>query len=165
MIAAISSAVCLVLALALPETPAWLVSKGRLDQARKSICLIRSIPTSEMSSNVYINDEISRISAQISSRNIRTTESIFSMLRKPEVYKPLAIINAFFAFQQFSGLFVVVVYAKRFATEANVQIDPNLCTVLIGSARVLATLLVGNVMDSLGRKVPSIFSAVGKIQY
>lgn len=146
----------------LPETPAWLISKGRLEKARKSICTVRSIPISEANSNIHVNEEISRISGQISSKNIRNKDSITTMLRQPEVYKPLAIINAFFAFQQFSGIFVIVVYASSFAVAANVQIDPFLCAILIGGARVLATFLVGYVMDSLGRKIPSLFSAIGK---
>lgn len=34
-------------------------------------------------------------------------------LRKPELYKPLTIMMTFFAFQQFSGIFVIFVYAAQ----------------------------------------------------
>ena len=53
-------------------------------------------------------------------------------LRKPEMYKPLAIIMTFFGFQQLSGIFVVIVYASKISVEAGVTLDPFLCTVLIG---------------------------------
>lgn len=164
MVSAISAVFCifsLVIVFILPESPAWLVSKGRLQKARKSICTIRSIPMDEMSSNIHINEELSRLSLQISSRNVRSRDNVFSLFKKPEVYKPMAIINAFFAFQQLSGIFVVVVYASRFAVESGVALDPFLCTVLIGLARVVATLMVGILLDKLGRKIPTIFSGVG----
>lgn len=82
-------------------------------------------------------------------------------LKKPEVYKPLAIIIGFFGIQQFSGIFAMIAYATKFAVEAGVTIDPFLCTVLIGVARVLATVLVGYILDKWGRKPPSIFSGIG----
>lgn len=164
MVSGISAGFCvfsLAIVFVLPETPAFLVAKGRLEKARKSICKIRSIPMEEMGSNIHINEELSRLSLQISSRNVRSRDNVFSLFKKPEVYKPLAIINAFFAFQQFSGIFVVVVYATKFAVESGVAIDPFLCTVLIGLARVLATFMVGALLDKLGRKIPTIFSGIG----
>lgn len=104
-----------------------------------------------------------RFEDQINSRNSSGNDSLWGTLRRPEIYKPLAIINAFFAFQQFSGTFVIVVYAAQFAEEAGTGIDKFLCTVLIGIARVIATIILAYfILDRYGRKPPSIFSGVGK---
>lgn len=104
-----------------------------------------------------------RLHNQIISQNMTTaTESLWSALKRPEIYKPLTIINAFFAFQQFSGTFAVIVYASKFAQEADVAIDPYLCTVFIGVARVVATIMVAYILDSLGRRPPTLFSGIGK---
>lgn len=71
----------------------------------------------------------------------------------------MAIINAFFAFQQFSGTFVIIVYATQFASDG---IDKFLVTVLIGFSRVIATLILAFfILDKYGRKPPSIFSGIG----
>lgn len=67
----------------------------------------------------------------------------------------------FFAFQQFSGIFVIIVYGAKFAIEAGVSINPMLCTVFIGITRVVTTLLMGFVSDKYGRKPPAIVSGIG----
>lgn len=110
-----------------------------------------------------LNEELQRFHDQINSRNSGGSESLAATLKRPEIYKPLVIINAFFAFQQFSGTFVVVVYATQFATEAGSEIDKFLATVLIGLSRVVATLILAYfILDKYGRKPPSIFSGIGK---
>lgn len=101
-----------------------------------------------------------RMHDQIISRNSSSAGGLWSNLKRPEVWKPLAIINAFFAFQQFSGTFVIIVYATRFASDG---IDKFLVTVLIGLARVVATVILAYfILDKYGRKPPSIFSGVGE---
>jgi hypothetical protein len=89
-----------------------------------------------------LNEELQHFHDQINSQNSAGNESLAATLKRPEIYKPLAIINAFFAFQQFSGTFVVVVYAAQFASEAGSGIDKFLATVLIGASRVIATVIL-----------------------
>lgn len=105
-----------------------------------------------------------RMHDQIVARNLSSgPEGLWATLKRPEIYKPLAIINSFFAFQQFSGTFVIVVYATKFAEEAGAGIDKFLCTVLIGLARVIATIILAYfILDKYGRRPPSIFSGIGK---
>lgn len=165
------------------------MSKGRNDDARKSLAYIRAIKSNgtvegcfsyfpinfhssafhtnaftELFSNASLNAEMERMHEQIISRNSSTgPEGLWSTLKRPEIYKPLAIINAFFAFQQLSGTFVIVVYATTFAVQAGTDIDPFLCTVLIGVSRVVATIILAYfILDRYGRKPPSIFSGIGE---
>jgi hypothetical protein len=102
-----------------------------------------------------------RMHNQIVSRNSSSGQGgIWKTLKRPEIWKPLAIINAFFAFQQFSGTFVIIVYATQFSSDG---IDKFLVTVLIGFSRVIATLILAFfILDKYGRKPPSIFSGVGE---
>lgn len=82
-------------------------------------------------------------------------------LKQPELYKPLSIMIAFFAFQQFSGIFVIFVYAAQFSRDAGVSIDPLLSAVYIGLTRVVTTLLMAYISDKFGRKPPAFFSGFG----
>lgn len=93
-------------------------------------------------------------------RHALKNESIWSNMLKSEVYRPTLIIIGFFAFQQLSGIFVVVVYAAKFSTEVGVAIDPFLCVVYIGIVRVVAGVIIGLLLDHLGRKPPTIYSSV-----
>ncbi|CAG9803435.1 unnamed protein product [Chironomus riparius] len=161
-ISAIFSIFTLGLIYFMPESPSWLISRGRTDEARKALAYIRAIKHDELYTSEILNEEMQRFYDQINSRNNCENDSLWSILKRPEIYKPLAIINAFFAFQQFSGTFVVVVYASQFAEEAGSGIDKFLCTVLIGIARVIATIILAYfILDRYGRKPPSIFSGIG----
>lgn len=110
-----------------------------------------------------IDDEMDTLVANTSKFKGRNMckENKWTTLQKPEVYKPLILMIVFFTFQQFSGIFVIIVYAARFSTEAGVNIDPFLCAVFIGLTRVCTTPLLGYIMDKFGRKPPCIFSGIG----
>lgn len=87
-------------------------------------------------------------------------ESFLTNLLKPEVYRPILIVIGFFAFQQTSGIFVVVVYAAKFATDVGVSMDPFLCVVYIGIVRVIAGTIIGLGLDHSGRRPPTIYSSI-----
>lgn len=125
------------------------------------------MPFTELFSNASLNAEMEQMHEQIVSRNSSSMQDGFwATLKRPEIYKPLIIINAFFAFQQFSGTFVIVVYATQFAAEAGAGIDKFLCTVFIGLSRVLATIILAYfILDKYGRKPPSVFSGIGKLSF
>lgn len=69
----------------------------------------------------------------------------------------------FFAVQQFSGIFVILVYTAQFSIEAGVVFDAFLSTVLVGVTRCATTVLVGFVSDKFGRKSIAIVSAAGML--
>lgn len=160
-IAALFTIVSLVLTLPLPETPTFLVGRSDLTEAEKSLRKLNCIRDNE-ETPAKINEEIKNLVQNLSnSSSDNLTEGKLDILKRPEVYKPLTIMISFFAFQQFSGIFVIIVYGTKFAVEAGVTIDPFLCTVFIGLTRVLTTVLMGYVSDEFGRKPPAIFSGIG----
>lgn len=97
---------------------------------------------------------------QSESRHARKGETLLDNIQKPEVYQPIAIMIGFFAFQQLSGIFVVVVYAAKFASSTGISMDPFLCVVYIGIARVVAGMLIGLLLDRFGRCKPTMYSGV-----
>lgn len=113
-------------------------------------------------SDLRIDAEIQKIEA---SRNISSEQQSlllkFKEFGKPELYQPFLIMTAFFAVQQFSGLFVILVYTAQFSIEAGVVMDAFLSTVIIGVIRCATTVLVGFASDKFGRKPMAIVSAVG----
>lgn len=70
---------------------------------------------------------------------------------------------AFFAVQQFSGIFVILVYAAQFSIEAGVVVDAFLSTVFVGVIRCATTVLAGFVSVRFGRRPMSIASAIGML--
>lgn len=113
-------------------------------------------------SDYQIEREIEELVENVSKSSASgTKDSKWRELRKPELYKPLSIMITFFAFQQFSGIFVIFVYAAKFSVHAGVEIDPLLSAVYLGLTRVLTTIIMAFISDRFGRKPPGIFSGIG----
>lgn len=70
---------------------------------------------------------------------------------------------SFFFIQQFSGIFVIFIYAAQFSLEAGVTMDEFLSTVVMGVIRCVTTVLVAFAADKFGKKPLAIWSAVGML--
>lgn len=87
--------------------------------------------------------------------------AVWREFAKPELYKPFLIMISFFAIQQFSGIFVIFIYAARFSIEAGVAMDEFLSAVIIGVIRCVTTVIISFASDRYGRKPLAVFSASG----
>lgn len=144
----------------IPETPSWLVSKARVAEAERSLKLFRGLAPKGNHITPECKAELDLLTEKHLASSSNGTETLLQKFVMPEFYKPLGIMVGFFAFQQFSGLFVLIVYAVKFSMEAGVVIDPFLCAVYIGIVRIVGTLVMGVVMDRFGRRLPAMFSGV-----
>jgi hypothetical protein len=106
--------------LLLRESPLWLVSKGR-DRGQSDL-KAASDPTER-------------------DNCVRKT-GLLRTLRLPQVWKPLFVLNAYFFFQQFSGIYVVVYYAVDIVLQAGVSVDEYVCAVLLGVVQLVAGVAV-----------------------
>lgn len=110
--------------------------------------------------NPELQGEIDILIRQSETRHESKAGNFFVSIMQPEVYRPISIMIGLFAFQQLSGIFVVVVYAAKFATSAGISMDPFLCVVYIGIIRVVAGIAIGLFLDKLGRRKPTMYSAI-----
>ncbi|XP_058060057.1 facilitated trehalose transporter Tret1-like [Anopheles bellator] len=158
-ICGIFTVVSLLTVLPLPESPSWLVSKKRMIKAERCLKVVRAI---KEDNHPEIRAELDALEDNIARfRSSQTKKSKIDQLKKPEVYKPLAIMCTFFFFQQFTGIFVIIVYAASFSIEAGVAIDPFLSAVFVGLTRVVTTVLMSFISDKFGRRPPALFSGFG----
>ena len=139
-----------VVAWLLPESPVWLAGRGRTAEAEASFLRLRgtNMPRHELD-------------ALMENRQVNSRRATLSDLLRPEVWKPLLILNTFFLFQQLSGVYVIVFYAIDIAKEAGVQTDAYLLSVLIGATRLLCTMAVSYATVRFGRRPLSLLSGVG----
>ncbi|XP_055839746.1 facilitated trehalose transporter Tret1-2 homolog isoform X2 [Episyrphus balteatus] len=149
----------LILTFLIPESPTWLIVKDRLEESRKSLRFFRGLRNAPYSTE--FEHEFSVLQKSLALADGEHTPHFWEAIRAPEVYKPLLIMIGFFACQQFSGIFVVVVYAVQISIEAGVTIDPILCAMLVAFIRVPTTFAVGLVLDRWGRRPPAMFSGLG----
>lgn len=108
-----------------------------------------------------IQAEFNSLQKHIQSTSGLDQPTFWQALKYPEVYKPFLILFGLFSFQQLTGIVVVIVYAVQISTEAGVTIDPFLCAVLIGLARLVTTCPMGIILEKWGRRPAGLVSAFG----
>jgi hypothetical protein len=145
----------------LPESPVWLLSRGRVREAEASIRYIRSVRTGEpLPESLQHELDAMMPSSERLDRSSRWKDTV-AFLKRPEAYKPLLIFNAFFFFQQFSGIFVVIMYAVTIVREMGVHVDGYLVTVLIGVSRLVMSVVISYASRRCGRRLLCNISGVG----
>lgn len=145
----------------IPESPTWLIVKDRIEESRKSLRFFRGLKSKNAPYSSEFEREFNILLKSLSLAEGEHKPRFWEAIKAPEVYKPLLIMIGFFACQQFSGIFVVVVYAVQISIEAGVTIDPILCAMLVAFIRVPTTFAVGLVLDRWGRRPPAMFSGFG----
>jgi len=173
----------------LKETPSWLLSQGRVQEAEESFRWIR-----EVSQNEAMPDEIreefeelvysyKRTSTQGEDPHISTISNVMygkptlnnvkhesrfrnlwrriASLKNPEAWKPLVINNICFFFMQFGGIQVVAAYAVDIIQSAGVSMDAYVAAVLLGGVHFLSGMGASFAFSRYGRRILSLISALG----
>ncbi|XP_011346550.1 facilitated trehalose transporter Tret1 isoform X2 [Ooceraea biroi] len=169
----------------IPESPVWLLTKCRKEAARIALLRIRGLLQEtvefreEFAKMANYNEQLKKLESEQSCRSdVSSTEetsdessstmsvwdklkSILRTICLPEVWKPLAILNFYFIFQQFSGVYVITAYAVDMIVNAKITMDPFLITVVIGIIEVVVTLIAACCSSRIGRRTISIVSGIG----
>ncbi|MEM1282931.1 MAG: sugar porter family MFS transporter [Chlamydiota bacterium] len=141
-ISALPALILFIAMLYLPETPRWLLSKGRKDRAMD---IFKKIGSSEK--------EIERALSKIQLRS-RVKFSDYRKLFEPSI-RPAVFAGVFLAIlQQVTGINTVIYYAPTILSTAGQQSDTSaiLATVGIGTVNVFMTLIALILIDSWGRR-------------
>jgi facilitated trehalose transporter len=106
------------------ESPVYLVSKGHIEEAAKSLTyLYKNYPKTEQSESlvdmhlralIRENEKAIAEKMKISSKNQIVKESKWAGFKKPTGYKPLTILIFLFFIQQFSGIYITLFYSVTF---------------------------------------------------
>jgi len=131
----------------LPDSPRYLAFRKETDKARQSLQIFRG-------KNFDVEPELQDILEQLNKSGSKGTikDQAYQII-KPENLKIFVLLFFINLLSQFTGNIVVINYTVTIFQAANTNIDPYLCTIIIGVIRVLGTVVYLLIIDRLGRKV------------
>lgn len=136
----------------LPESPYWLVRKGREEDAARSLRRLRG-------RGANVEEELSQIVAGIKERQQATIKDQLQQFAHPHHHRPVLLLAVVFTLRELGGQYVVFSYTVYLFREAGVHLDAFLCTILVGVMRVVFTSLGCVVVDRVGRR-PLVIATV-----
>lgn len=152
-LAVVPSIVLLVGMLTMPETPRWLVSRGREDEARE--VLSRTRDDEEVQREL---DEIHEL------EHAEQTGGGLKALRAPWLRPALKVAIGLAVLQQVIGINTIIYYAPTTLTNAGYDDDAAIyANIVIGVLNVAMTLVAIRFVDRLGRVPLLIAGLVGMV--
>lgn len=139
----------------MPESPYFLLGQGRRDEAIASLAKLRS------TSEAVVQKEADEIQVIIDEA-LKNQVSISILFKVKANFKALIYTCALVAFQQFTGINVVLFYMQNIFDAAGGLVPKEQAPIIIGAVQLLASSITPVVVDRSGRKMLLIFSGIGE---
>ncbi|KAI5724087.1 facilitated trehalose transporter Tret1-like [Diaphorina citri] len=142
----------------MPESPYFLIMKGRDVDARKSLFWLRG---GRESSKDKINLELSNIKQDVE-REMKLSDDFMDIISTPANRRSLLIVQIVAVADVISGMSAVLPYASStFARTEGSLITPDECTLLLGILVFLSTFPTAFLVDRTGRRPLLLVSCFG----
>uniref|UniRef100_A0A182IKM6 Major facilitator superfamily (MFS) profile domain-containing protein n=1 Tax=Anopheles atroparvus TaxID=41427 RepID=A0A182IKM6_ANOAO len=161
----------LLIQLFVPESPVWLVSKGRIEDAARSLRFLykkypqpehTDQPLSEMHLNALLKERETKIAE--AQKNVNRHGVQHSKLRgflKPTGYKPMIVLFWFFLIQQFSGIYITLFFAVTFIQDVGTEVNAFTASIFVGLTRFTMSLLNAWLLKRFARRHLVMVSTTG----
>lgn len=126
------------------ESPSWLLTKGRVDEARKTLRSIRGF------SDEDVDRELSLLQAVQEECRLREKPKFWEIYR-PENIRRTLVGGSIFSLNQCSGIILSTTYATVFLTQLGVG-DPFLLSLIGNLCQFAGTIGAPFVLDNFGRR-------------
>jgi len=135
------------------DSPRWLVSRSKNNEAKKALAFFRGCSDSNMSKHVEC--ELKDMEHQLQKAGQANIGARLKMMvASAGVRRAVMICLMAFVFTVLTGFSVVNYHAKLLLVQARVTdtMDPNLGTILIGVCQMSGNLVSAFIVDRVGRK-------------
>lgn len=135
-----------------PESPRWLVKKGRKDEAERVLTMVGG--------SQYAKNEVADISSTISNEEVAKVN--VRELFEPKLFK-IILLGMFLAIiQQWSGLNSIFAYSHQIFKDAGISVSGTMLSLVFQGITMLVFCVVAMfVVDHIGRKSLMIIGTLG----
>ncbi|XP_053818212.1 solute carrier family 2, facilitated glucose transporter member 6 [Vidua chalybeata] len=133
----------------MPNSPRFLLSQGKEEEALGSLCWLRGEDTDYGREYEQIKDSLRKQSRRVSCAE----------LKDPFLYKPILIAGGMRFLQQLSGVTCILVYLQPIFKRTSVILKAEYDAALVGLVRLSAVAIAAVSMDKAGRKILLFVSA------
>ncbi|XP_007521502.3 solute carrier family 2, facilitated glucose transporter member 6 isoform X1 [Erinaceus europaeus] len=133
----------------MPNSPRFLLSRGRDEEALKALGWLRGAGTDVRWEFEQIQDNVQRQSSRIS----------WAEIRDPHMYRPITIALLMRFLQQLTGITPILVYLQSIFESTAVLLRPQNDAAIVGAVRLVSVLIAALTMDRAGRKILLFVSA------
>ncbi|XP_036711871.1 solute carrier family 2, facilitated glucose transporter member 6 isoform X4 [Balaenoptera musculus] len=134
--------VMIVLLSFMPNSPRFLLSRGRDSEALQALAWLRGADADIRWEFEQIQDNVRRQSSHLS----------WAEARDPHVYRPIVIALLMRFLQQLTGITPILVYLQSIFDSTAVLLPPEDDAAIVGAVRLLSVLIAALTMDLAGRK-------------
>ncbi|KAF7269617.1 hypothetical protein GWI33_017343 [Rhynchophorus ferrugineus] len=165
---------CLLL-FCVPESPYWLISKNRLEDARKSTAWLRGwlevedvekefnelVEQLKRTSRSQAAEEASEEGQSTFNKKLKKSRQNLSMYTKKPFLWPFGLVSFVFALGHFSGMTTLQTYAVNIFATLKAPIDKYYATIILGIAEALGCILSSILVHFVGKRKMNFFSLTG----
>ncbi|XP_044517225.1 solute carrier family 2, facilitated glucose transporter member 6 isoform X1 [Gracilinanus agilis] len=141
--------VMMVLLCFMPNSPRFLLSQGKEEEALEALAWLRGRDTDFHREFQQIQNSVQQQSSGLS----------WAELRDPFIYKPIAIAVLMRFLQQLTGVTPILVYLQSIFHSTAVLLPPEEDAAIVGAVRLVSVLIAATTMDKAGRKILLFVSA------
>ncbi|XP_068925350.1 solute carrier family 2, facilitated glucose transporter member 6 isoform X3 [Petaurus breviceps papuanus] len=135
--------IMMVLLCFMPNSPRFLLSQGKEEEALKALAWLRGNDTDFQREFQQIQNSVQKQSSRLS----------WTELRDPFIYKPIAIAVLMRFLQQLTGVTPILVYLQSIFHSTAVLLPPEEDAAIVGAMRLVSVLIAAVTMDRAGRKI------------
>lgn len=146
-----------------PETPHWLISKGQIERAEKSLCWVRGWVQKEqiagefktLQTFVERSKQCDHCKMQQSQRCSHAAPSFAAKLtefKRKQTFKPFLIVMALFVIVQYSGMFAMTPYLVAIFKAYGSPLPADVTTAILSFLNVFATITFMSLEHFAGKR-------------
>ncbi|XP_076235623.1 facilitated trehalose transporter Tret1 [Calliopsis andreniformis] len=144
--------ICFVALCMVPESPHWLIAKGREQDAEKALCWLRG-----WVSPSQVKSEFQSICQEINNPE-NAQERVWTAFRRKTFYRPFFLVSAAFFIGAFGGSTTLQTFAVVIFKELEAPIERYTAAVILGLGQLLGTMVCVFVIHFTGKRKLNFFS-------